>query len=54
MIEENTDNAFKEFSSEVNRLSENRYKKEVEKMVIELGENKAKQILKQYNLDKGE
>lgn len=53
-IEENTDNAFKEFSSEVNRLSENRYKKEVEKMVIELGENKAKQILKQYNLDKGE
>ena len=53
-IDEQTDLAFKENVNELSRLSKGRFNKEIEKMEVELGENKTKAILQLYNINKGE
>ena len=53
-IEEKTNEAFIENIEQVKRLSNNRFNKEINKMIEELGEIKATNILKLYNIEKGE
>ena len=49
-IDEKTNEAFKENISELDRLSTNRFNKEIEKMIEEIGENRTSSILEEYNI----
>lgn len=49
-IEENTKEAFFQFQDELQRLSKNKLKKEIEKMKEDIGEIKTNFILNQYHL----
>jgi tRNA nucleotidyltransferase (CCA-adding enzyme) len=49
-IDEKTNEAFKENISELDRLSTNRFNKEIEKMIEEIGENRTSSILDEYNI----
>ena len=51
-IDEKTNEAFKENISELDRLSTNRFNKEIEKMIEEIGENKTSSILEEYNINR--
>lgn len=51
-IDENTNEAFKENISELDRLSTNRFNKEIEKMIEEIGENRTSSILEEYNINR--
>lgn len=53
-IEEKTNEAFIENIEQVKRLSNNRFNKEISKMIEELGDIKATNLLKLYNIEKGE
>lgn len=51
-IDEKTNEAFKENISELDRLSTNRFNKEIEKMIEEIGENRTSSILEEYNINR--
>lgn len=51
-IDEKTNEAFKENISELDRLSTNRFNKEIEKMIEEIGENRTSSILQEYNINR--
>ena len=51
-IDEKTKEAFKENISELDRLSTNRFNKEIEKMIEEIGENRTSSILEEYNINR--
>lgn len=51
-IDEKTNEAFKENISELDRLSSNRFNKEIEKMIEEIGENRTSSILQEYNINR--
>ena len=51
-IDEKTNEAFKANISELDRLSTNRFNKEIEKMIEEIGENRTSSILQEYNINR--
>jgi len=51
-IEENTNNAFKELSFELKRVTSNRLAKEIDKMLADLGEFKTNRILNEYKIER--
>lgn len=51
-IDEKTNEAFKENISELDRLSTNRFNKEIDKMIEEIGENRTSSILEEYNINR--
>ena len=51
-IHKETDEAFRLYKDELKRLSKNRFNKEIEKMIEELGETKTLNILKEYNIER--
>lgn len=51
-IDEKTNETFKENISELDRLSTNRFNKEIEKMIEEIGENRTSSILEEYNINR--
>ena len=51
-IDETTDNAFKENVKELERLSDNRFNKEIEKMIEDIGENRTNVILQEYGIER--
>lgn len=51
-IDEKTNEVFKENISELDRLSTNRFNKEIEKMIEEIGENRTSSILEEYNINR--
>ena len=53
-IEEKTNEAFMSEVHQLDRLSKSRLKKEIDKMIADLGETQTNNILKMYNIDKGE
>ena len=53
-IEEKTNEAFMSEVHQLERLSKSRLKKEIDKMIADLGETQTNNILKMYNIDKGE
>ena len=54
-IEEKTNEAFINLVDELNRLSKSKLNKEIEKTILDLGENKALKVLEMYNIKaKGE
>lgn len=50
-IDEKTDEAFKNETFQLKRISSSRLKKEIDKMIIDLGETKTQRILNQYNIE---
>jgi len=49
-IDDETNNAFLKYKDELNRLSNTKFKREIEKMIIDLGEEKTKKILSNYQI----
>ena len=52
-IEEKTNEAFISEAYQLKRLSNNRFNKEINKMIEDFGEEKTKKILKKYNIEIG-
>ena len=51
IVEEETDKAIKENKDELARLSNTKFKRELDKMVNDLGIEKVKALLSQYKID---